>query len=94
MAQGKHMSKKGKGGQKAPPNLKKGKRQQAPLKMRKGSRAIAPKKAKAREAMVVQKQLQKAINSNIEEEMKQRASKDTTSFKLFKKEKPEDKQKK
>lgn len=46
------------------------------------ARAIAPKKTKAREAMMVQKQLQKAINSNIEEEMKQRASKDTTSFKV------------
>lgn len=31
---------------------------------------------------MVQKQLQKAINSSIEEEMKQRASKDTTSFKV------------
>ena len=37
MAQGKHMSKNGgKGKGKAPPNLKKGKRQQAPLKIRKG----------------------------------------------------------
>ncbi|KAG0716932.1 Retrovirus-related Pol polyprotein from type-1 retrotransposable element R2 [Chionoecetes opilio] len=46
------------------------------------ARIIAPKKAKVREAMMVQKQLQKAINSNIEEEMKQRASKDTTAFKV------------
>ena len=40
MAQGKHMSKKGKGGQKAPPNLKKGKRQQSTLKMRKGGESV------------------------------------------------------
>ncbi|XP_069182088.1 UPF0390 protein zgc136864-like [Procambarus clarkii] len=85
---------KNKKGAQVPPKLKKGKKQN-PLKIRKGARTIAPKKAKAQEGMLVQKQLQKAINANIEQEMKQRASKDFTSFKLFKKEKnPTDKNKK
>ncbi|XP_053644044.1 UPF0390 protein zgc136864 [Cherax quadricarinatus] len=86
--------KKNKKGPQVPTKLKKGKRQN-PLKMKKGGRTIAPKKAKAQERMFVQKQLQKAINANIEQDMKQRASKDCTSFKLFKKEKnPEDNVKK
>ena len=45
-------------------------------------KAIAPKKAKAIESLVVQKQLQKAINESIEKDMKERASKDTTGFKV------------
>lgn len=55
----------------------------APLSCFSSARAIAPKKSKARESQMVQKQLQKAINSNIEEEMKKRASKDATSFKVW-----------
>ncbi|KAG7166968.1 hypothetical protein Hamer_G005270 [Homarus americanus] len=76
-------SSKNKKAPQVPSSLKKGKRQNT-LKMRKGKRTIAPKKAKAQESLFVQKQLQKAINANIEEEMKQRASKDFTALKLLK----------
>ncbi|XP_066945861.1 UPF0390 protein zgc136864 [Macrobrachium rosenbergii] len=76
-----------------PASLKKGQRQK-PFKAKRGGKYIAPKKAKAIENMIVQKQLQKAINSSIEQDMKERASKDATGFKLFKKEKTGDSSKK
>ncbi|KAK4303494.1 hypothetical protein Pmani_024503 [Petrolisthes manimaculis] len=63
--------------------------------MKKGATTIAPKKAKAKEHILIQKKLQRAINYNAELEVKQKASKDLTAFKLLKKEKkPEDKEKK
>lgn len=46
------------------------------------ARTIAPKKAKAQESQQVQKQLERAINANIEQQMKQRASKDFTALKV------------
>ncbi|XP_071519958.1 uncharacterized protein [Panulirus ornatus] len=58
------------------------------------ARTIAPKKAKAQETMVVQKQLQRAINAHIEQEIKMRATKDITSFKLLKEKPSENKEKK
>ncbi|XP_069987757.1 uncharacterized protein [Penaeus vannamei] len=80
---------KKKKGPEVPAAHKKGKRQQ-PLKAKRGIRTIAPKKTKAVEAKLVQKQLQKAINANIEQEMQQRASKAPQNFKLLKKVKPEE----
>ncbi|XP_076061049.1 uncharacterized protein LOC143036930 isoform X2 [Oratosquilla oratoria] len=47
-------------------------------------RVIAPKKNRIIENMKVKKELQKAINSNIEEAMKARASQEPTSFKILK----------
>lgn len=79
---------KNKKGAQKPASLKKGQKFK-PAKVRRG-KVIAPKKAKAIESMVVQKKLQKAINASIEEDMKERASRDTTGFKLFKKEKKPD----
>lgn len=90
MAQGSSKIRKG---PQVPASLKKGKRH-VPIKMKKGARTIAPKKAKAQEALAVQKQLQRAINARIEQELQMRAAKDVTSFKLLKEKPSENKEKK
>jgi len=66
-----------------PASTKKGKRSQ-PTKQPKGGRVVKPKKAKAIQANMVNRKLEKAINQNIEEEIKARASKEPQNFKLLK----------
>ncbi|XP_076061048.1 uncharacterized protein LOC143036930 isoform X1 [Oratosquilla oratoria] len=78
MPQGNFKSKKA-----HPVPQKEKKKKQTNLK-KKGGRVIAPKKNRIIENMKVKKELQKAINSNIEEAMKARASQEPTSFKILK----------